>query len=93
MTEEDEYAITFFQNNYYPIVAKFVIIQDVNNQSFSTSFFRAEILQDSYSDLALESNHKGLPKDRVFLNYLLMRASHMQITNCETKDLIHKAQN
>ena len=91
MTEEEVYASALFQNIYYPVVAKYVVIQDVIDQTFSTSFFGTEVREENYSDLPLQSDYAGILKDRAFLNHLRMRASHLQITNGETKDLILQA--
>ena len=87
MIEEETYAVTLFQNNYYPVVAKYILIQDVIDQNFSTSFFGTGITEEEYSDIPLKSDREGLLKDREFLNHLRMRASHLQITNTETKEL------
>ena len=87
MIEEETYAMTLFQNNYYPVVAKYILIQDVIDQNFSTSFFGTGIREEEYSDIPLKSDREGLLKDREFLNHLRMRASHLQITNTETKEL------
>lgn len=93
MIEEETYAMTLFQNNYYPVVAKHILIHDVIDQSFSTSFFGTGITQEEYSDIPLKSDREGLLKDREFLNHLRMRASHLQISNTETKELTVHAQN
>lgn len=92
MIEEEAYAMTLFQNNYYPVVAKYILIHDVIDQRFSTSFFGTGIRQEEYSDIPLKSDREGLLKDREFLNHLRMRASHLQISNTETEELTVHAQ-
>ncbi|WP_157473066.1 DUF6090 family protein [Eudoraea adriatica] len=87
MIEEETYAMTLFQNHYYPVMAKYILIQDVIDQNFSTSFFGTQIRQEEYSDIPLKSDREGLLRDREFLNHLRMRASHLQTTNTETKEL------
>lgn len=91
MAEEEVYASTLFQEYYYPVVAKYILVQDVLAQIFSTSFFGTEVREEQYSALPASNDYEGLLKDRGFLNHLRMRASHMQITKGETRDLILQA--
>lgn len=88
MLEEEVYAMQLFQDHYYPLVAKYVVMDDVIVQALSTSFFGTEIREEPYEDLPMEHNYEALLRDREFLNYLRMRAAHMRITNGEVNDLI-----
>ena len=91
MTEEEVYAITFFQDRYYPKIAEHIMVHDVLVETNSTSFFGTEIFEGQFSDLAMEGDYESLFDDREFLNHLRMRASHLLITNAETMDLANRA--
>ena len=88
MVEEEVYATEVFQTQYYPVLAKYIFIQDIVKYAFGTSFFGAIVQEDMYNAAAMESDHTSLLLDMEFLNHLRMRASHMQITNGETRELI-----
>ncbi len=92
MTEEDMYAVTLFQDAYYPVISKHVMISDLINQSLSTSFFGARVVNNCFPDISFESDYNSLLKDKSFFNHLRMRAAHMDITKIESEDLILKAQ-
>ena len=91
MTEEEVYAITFFQDRYYPKIAEHIMVHDVLVETNSTSFFGTDIFEGQFSDVAMEGNYESLFNDREFLNHLRMRASHLLITNAETMDLASRA--
>lgn len=92
MLEEEDYANLMFQNHYYPILAKYLIVQDLLDQSYSTSFIGTEVREELYADVIIESDYDGLMNDKLFLNHLRMRASHFAINNNESKALIAKAE-
>lgn len=91
MTEEEVYAVTLFQDSYYPIISKYLMVSDVVNQNLSTSFFGAKVENEHFSSIPFESDYNGLLNDKSFYNHLRMRASHMEITKRESEDLILKA--
>lgn len=88
MAEEEQYALELFRGPYFQILAKYIVIQDVLDQTFSTSFFGADVTMETFDKAPVTSNYEGLFKDRQFYNHLSMRASHTQITLEETKTLI-----
>jgi hypothetical protein len=88
MVEEEVYASTLFQNHYYPVVAKYILVQDILAQIFSTSFSGTEVREEDYSDLPVSSDYEGPLIDIEFFNHLRMITSHMQITKGESNDLI-----
>jgi len=92
MTEEEVYAMTLFQNQYYPLISKYIMVANVINQKFSTSFFGTELQNDHFSAIHFNSDYSGLLQDKAFYNHLRKRAQHMQINNSEIDDLILKAQ-
>ena len=91
MVEEEVYANFVLQNHYYPIVAKYLVLKDVLDQTYSISLIGTEIKEDAYADPPFESDYEGLIQDKLFLNHLRMRASHFAINNDEAVDLIAKA--
>lgn len=91
MAEEELYALELFRGPYFQILAKYIVVQDVLDQTFTTSFFGASITMETFAKAPITSNYKGLFKDREFFNHLSMRASHTQITLEETKTLIMEA--
>ena len=90
--EEEIYANNLFLGPYYETIAKYVMVQDLLNRSFSTSFFGAVVGGQNFPKSPLESDYQALFKDKNFMNHLRMRAGHMVITNKETIDLVDKAQ-
>jgi len=92
MVEEEEYALLMLQNHYYPILAKYLVVQDLLDQGFSISFIGTEIQEEGYADAPFESDYEGLINDKLFLNHLRMRASHFAINNNESRALIAKGQ-
>lgn len=91
MTEEEVYAVTLFEDSYYPIISKYLIVSDIVNLNLSTSFFGAKVENEHFSSIPFESDYNGLLNDKSFFNHLRMRASHMEITIRESEDLIIKA--
>jgi hypothetical protein len=69
MVEEEVYASTLFQNHYYPVVAKYILVQDILAQIFSTSFFGTEVREEDYSDLPVSSDYEGPLIDIEFFNH------------------------
>jgi hypothetical protein len=92
MVEEEEYALLMLQNHYYPILAKYLVVQDLLDQGYSISFIGTEIREEGYADAPFESDYEGLMNDKLFLNHLRMRASHFAINNNESRELIAKAE-
>lgn len=92
MIEEEQYALLMLQNHYYPVLAKYLVVQDLLDQGFSISFIGTEIQEEGYADAPFESDYKGLIDDKLFLNHLRMRASHFAINNNESRALIAKGQ-
>ena len=92
MTEEEVYAMTVFQESYYPLLSKYIMISDVVNKNKSLSVFGSSIFNESFSNIPFESDYEGLLKDKAFFNHLRMRAAHMEITINDCEDLIKKAQ-
>ena len=92
MVEEEDYAISMFQNHYYPTIAKYLVVQDLLDQSYSTSFIGTEVKEALYSEAHFERDYDGLMNDKLFLNHLRMRASHFAINNNESKALVIKAE-
>jgi len=90
MAEEELYALELFRGPYFQILSKYIVIQNVLDQTFSTSFFGANITMETFEKAPVTSNYSGLFKDRQFYNHLSMRASHTQITLEETKTLINQ---
>lgn len=90
--EEEAYAIRLFQDHYYPKLAEYVYINDAVGTALGVSFFGGKISSDKFPDIDIPSDYEGLLKDREFLNHLRMRASHMQVSNSETIELIRLTQ-
>jgi hypothetical protein len=88
MAEEVVYTGTLFQEHYYPVVAKYILVQDVLANIFSTFFFRTEVPEEQYTTLPVSNDSEVLLKDREFLNHLRMRAPHMQIPRGDSRDPI-----
>ena len=91
MIEEEVYAVSVFQNNYYPVVARYLIIQNILDLSFSSSMIGPVVREEIYPAPPIESDYDGLLKDKGFLNHLRMRATHFQITKTESNHLIDSA--
>jgi len=92
MVEEEDYALIMLQDHYYPILAKYLVIQELLDQSYSTSFIATEVREELFGETPFESDYEGLINDKLFLNHLRMRASHFAINNDEARSLILKAQ-
>ena len=92
MVEEEAYATEVFLDLYYPAVAKYVVLDEIVELEYSTSFFGTKTEEVRYAALPLESDYEGLLKDRELLNHLRMRATNMRISNEEIMDLILYAQ-
>lgn len=54
VVEEEGYATTLFQDHYYPLVCKYVILDDIQVHAISTAFFGTETREMSYAPLPLE---------------------------------------
>ncbi|MDZ7614441.1 MAG: hypothetical protein U5K51_12645 [Flavobacteriaceae bacterium] len=67
MTEEEVYAATLFQDIYYPLISKYIMVPDVLNQINSVSFFGAKFVNNNLPDISFESDYNSLLKDRSFL--------------------------
>ena len=92
MVEEEGYALIMLQDHYYPILAKYLVVQELLDQSYSTSFIATEVREELFGDTPFESDYVGLISDKLFLNHLRMRASHFAINNDESRSLITKAE-
>ena len=90
--EEEAYAIKLLQDHYYPKIAEYVYLNDAIGTALGISFFGGKIVSDDFPAIDFQNNYSGLLKDREFLNHLRMRASHMQISNSETIELIKQTQ-
>ena len=92
MTEEEVYALTVFQESYYPLLSNYIIISDVVEKNKSLSVFGSSIFNETFPKIPFESDDETLLKDKAFFNHLRMRAAHMEITINDCDDLIKKAQ-
>jgi hypothetical protein len=93
MTEEEDYGSLVFHNHYYPRVAKYLYLKDLDNESPGKSFISTEIPnRESYPELPFESDYEGLLRDKTFLNYLKHRANYTHTNRIESKSLIFKAE-
>lgn len=90
--EEEVYALKLMQDHYYPKLAEYVYLNDAIGNALGVSFFGGKIVSDDFPAIDIPSNYKGLLSDRKFLNHLRMRASHMQISNSETLELIKQTE-
>lgn len=88
MSEEETYAIKSFQDYYFPLLARYVVIEDLMRQFQITSFFGTKFTEEPFPDAPINSDYAGLLKNKNFLNHLRARVMHMQITVEESKDLI-----
>ena len=92
MVEEEDYAVALFQDHYYPLLANYVVLDEIIGYAVSVAFFGTSIREERYNALPLQNDYKGLLNDRNFLNHLRMRATHMRITTAEVNDMIVHAQ-
>ena len=92
MTEEEVYAMTVFQESYYPLLSKYIVISDVVEKNKSLSVFGSSIYNETFPKIPFESDYENLLKDKAFYSHLRMRAAHMEITSNDCEDLIKKAQ-
>lgn len=92
MTEEEDYAMGVFQEAYYPLISKYILISDVVNKNISISIFGQKMLNETFYAIPFESDYNALLKDKSFYNHLRMRAAHMEISINDCDDLIRKAQ-
>jgi len=88
MVEEEDYATQMFMEHYYPVAAKYILVDDIIGLALSTSFFGTEIVETPLTPLPLESRYEAMMQDREFMNHLRMRATHMRITSGEVRDLM-----
>lgn len=92
MTEEEVYAMTVFEESYYPLLSKYIVISDVVEKNKSLSVFGSSIYNETFPKIPFKSDYEALLKDKAFYNHLRMRAGHMEITINDCEDLIKKAQ-
>ena len=92
MVEEEDYAMVMLQDHYYPILAKYLMVNTLLEQTHVTSFISNDVREVYFGQAPVQSDHEGLIKDKLFLNHLRMRASHFAINNSESRSLIAKAE-
>ena len=88
--EEEAYAMKVFQDHYTPKLAEYVYVNNAVSKSLGISFFGGAIKGTDFPAIDIPNDYEGLLNDRAFLNHLRMRASHMQVSNSETVELVRQ---
>lgn len=92
MVEEEQYANHVFHDHYYPLLSKYIILDDIIIKMHSNLFIGTEVQDIRYQQLPIETDYEGYLRDRKLLNHIRLRANYMRNTSGEVIDLIRKAQ-